>query len=695
MVAADHWEIGMAKRKLILLALVGGIFASPALADETGKSALDAWISSNADIGLDMSYQSAEESGDMLAVRGFKASFSTTFASGSSSSTSNDTEASKSQPGTLHLTWITPLLEAENFQSSEAGFLVDHLVLSDDTQINVHIVSPDQNRVVIDGTIEGYELINAAWPHYPNIPKDPDHPVSRWLPLLDLALDYRLEEHRIDRFTLNVRESGETSDPTVVHYEQRDLVLEDLRNGIIGKYSTGPSTQRVSGNDGGDDVTVRIASTRMVDYDLGALMTLLNPAPDANSDYTQAISSMVMLGYNIDAGPLDVNIDRIAYEDIRVRPPGSDLLSVLDASVSGAEIDPAQFGIAVFDAYRSMAIGRFSVDGVTAIFPDPENQGTTGSIKLAQLLISNLDSDGLDEFSLSSLAANLESSGAFNLGKMSIGDVEFAPYGPMKEFVSTSATMESEPDPFEIAKIFSPLSISTAMKDFYAQVHGEGEIRLGSYFLGLKSVVPPVPTDIELTIDGIEVPIASLDDEEAEALFAAAGIDTLRMSESIRLHWDEQSEDLIIDNLVVELGDVGKISARARLGGVPRAILQNPERIEAVIATLNLKSFELELINEGGVEMALGLAATQQGVGETQMTDFLLGQLDAALRTIGNDRFASEVSREAERFFADPGTLRVSARPENPVPVVQIIANMEFAPGSIPDILDLQIDANP
>ncbi|MCR9139515.1 MAG: hypothetical protein NXI27_26180 [Alphaproteobacteria bacterium] len=678
------------KRTFIPLVFASSLVISPGFADETGKSALDVWIQSNTQIGMEMSYRSAEEDGDLLTVREFTASYSTTLEPGD--------EQSNADGVTFELSWITPTLEVNEFASDRNGFSFERMALSDGTRVTARLTSKSDDDVVFDATIEGYEVLQAAWPYYPEIAEDARHQVSRWIPLLEQVLDYRVGEYKVDRLALTIQQDGESDDPAIVQYEVLDLALSDLRDGLIGEYSSGRSTQIISGDDGDDfasEVTMRIASTRLVDYDLGAFLTLLNPLPGDDPALLPAIGSMVMLGYDIDADPVRFNIDRIAYEDIHVGPPETSLLPLLDSSLSGEEIDPVEFGLALFDTYRSMAIGRFSVDGVTASFPDPDNPDTTASFNMGQLLVSNLDAEGLDEFSISSVGFDMGTNGAFSLGKMSIGDIEFAPYGPMKTFIKTAAYADQEPDPLEIARLFAPLSISTAMKDLYARIPGEGELSLEGYFLGLSSAVPPVPTGIEIAVDGLEIPVDSLDDSEAEALFAAAGIETLRLSESLRLHWDEDSQDLVIDNLMVELGEIGTVSARATLGGIPRSILENPHRIEAVIATLNLKGLEMELINQGGVETAFSLYAAQQGLDESQLNGQLLNELDGLVRSLGNDAFADQVSGAAERFFANPQSLRVRANPQNPVPVIQILANLEIAPGSIPDLLDLRIDANP
>ena len=48
----------------------------------------------------------------------------------------------------------------------------------------------------------------------------------------------------------------------------------------------------------------------------------------------------------------------------------------------------------------------------------------------------------------------------------------------------------------------------------------------------MRSTVPPVPTEVVLSVDDLEIPVDALDDREAEEILRVAGIIQLRMSES-------------------------------------------------------------------------------------------------------------------------------------------------------------------
>lgn len=676
------------KRYLIVVWAAMAAVSSPVFAQSSGKEAFDDWLKSYSDLGLQAGYASAEESGDRLSVRDFRLSYSLTVP--------GDAQAG-SEPAKVEFSWTTPELVATGFAESEDGYSVDRLSLSDDTTFNIEVDAENGSDVSLDGKVEGYLLVDAFWPHYPEIEDDKNRPVSRWLPVLRSVVDYEIAENRIARLVFTMAESGGSAGPQTVSYEIRDLMIKDMRDGIVGRYATGPVSQIAPVRDeNGEPVDVRItmAGSQATHYDIEALLSLIDPVSAENTGYIKALDTMTAQDYRIEAGPVKIVVDRISYEDFAVRPPETRILPLLDGLLAGQEIDEAKLGIALFDIYRAIAIGRMSIDGVSAEFPDPENPSATGSAEMGKMLVSDLSAEGLGEFSVSSVKASTGSGGTFRLGRFSVGDIDFAPYGPMKALIERLVAGSGEPDPLEIARAFVPRSISMGIDDLYLRIPGETEAGMDRYQMELRTSVPPVPTEIGLSVEGFELPVSVIEDEQARAMLTAAGIDRLRLTEDLKIVWDEQSEDLIVENLVIDIAPIGVVRAKARLGGMPKSVLQNPERIQAAVATLSLKSLDFDLINEGGVEAALALAAKRSGANKDQMVQFLRFQLSNALAMVGDDSFTAMVSSAAEKFFADPRDLSISIAPENPVPVLQIIASAGIAPQALPGLLGVSVKAN-
>ncbi|WP_136656916.1 hypothetical protein [Nitratireductor sp. XY-223] len=673
------WSIG------ILMAT-----ASPALAQQTGQAAFDAWLQSYRDLGATASYDSARDSGGTLTVTGLDLSFETTF------SIPDPDEDGEDLTLDIDFSWTSEQVVATNMTAEGNLFSVDRMTIADGSLFSVRLdPEGEDDDIVLESRMDGFELIKGTWPALPKLAEDPQRPFSRWLPLLRTIKDTSFEEERVSRLTFDFH-GGDSIEGAKVESVVEDLVVRDMHDGRIAEYGTGQVRQETTfPMEDGETYTetTTIAGTAMTGLDYTALLALIDPQARGSGEFKQFIGSVSSNGYRVESPYYDAAVDLSGYENVQLRAPETDLLATLDRLVtSGEEPDPATVILMVVDVYRSISLGRAFADGISFGFDiDPD---VTGSGGIGQIVLSNVSADGLEEFSISSMEIDLGTEGSFSLGRFFFGDIEFAPYGPIKAFASDLDNLD-EPDPLEVARIFTPRSIAAEIAGLaLVGVVPEGDFSLDRYYMDMKSVVPPIPTSFEVSTEGLEMPVAALDDQEVIDVLQAVGIDVLRLTEKIRMRWDPDTEDLIIENLVVELGQIGKVRASARLGGLARSVLENPQQFQALIATLNIKAFELELVNEGGVETALALMAEESDVSENLMAELLLEQLRQALAVIDNEDFTMMVMEAAEAFIDDPRNLSLTIAPGRSIPVSQVAAGVMTAPQMLPELLGVSVEAN-
>ncbi|WP_419912789.1 hypothetical protein [Hoeflea sp.] len=673
------WSIG------ILIAT-----ATPSLAQQTGQAAFDAWLQNYRDLGATVTYDTAHTSGDTLTINGLDISFETEFSIPDPDEDGDDVSLQ------IDFSWKSPEVVSTNMTADGDLFSVAKMTIADGSLITVRL-DPDgeDDDILLESRMDGFELIDGTWPALPKLAEDPQRPFSRWLPLLRTIKETSFAEERVGRLTFEF-DGGDSMEGAKVVSVIEDLVVRDMQDGRMAEYSTGQVRQEttVPTEDGETYTeTTTVSSTSMTGLDYKALLAIFDPQARGSGGYQPFIDSMSSNGYRVESPFYDAAVDLSGYENVKLRAPETDILALLDGLIiSGEEPEASTIVLAVIDLYRSFSLGRAFADGITFGFDvDP---GITGSGGVGQIVLSNLSSDGLEEFSISSVDLDLGTEGSFSLGKFFFGDIEFAPYGPMKAFAAELDTID-EPDPLEVARIFSPRSIAAEIAGFaLVGLVPEGDFSLDRFYLDMKTVVPPIPTSIEISTEGLEFPVAALDDQEAIDALNAAGIDVLRMTEKVKMRWDVETEDLMIDNIVVELGQVGKVRASARLGGLTRTVMENPEQFQALIATLNIKSFELELVNDGGVETALALMAEESDVSENLMGELLLEQLRQALAIIDNEEFTNMVMEAAEAFIDDPRNLSLSIAPGRSVPVSQVAASVMTAPQMLPELLGVSVEAN-
>ncbi len=69
----------------------------------------------------------------------------------------------------------------------------------------------------------------------------------------------------------------------------------------------------------------------------------------------------------------------------------------------------------------------------------------------------------------------------------------------------------------------------------------------------LSTTVPPIPTSFHARTEGLKVPVAAIDDPEAQALLEALGLETVVWSDETRLYWDEATLELRLERMMVDV----------------------------------------------------------------------------------------------------------------------------------------------
>ena len=108
-----------------------------------------------------------------------------------------------------------------------------------------------------------------------------------------------------------------------------------------------------------------------------------------------------------------------------------------------------------------------------------------------------------------------------------------------------------------------------------------------------------------IDIAGLEVPVSVIDDPDTREMFARLGYDRLSANYGLKLQWNEADETLNIENIHAGFEDMGSLTMSLELSGLPRAAIENPETIEALVPTLSLVRGKITFKNEAIVGRGL------------------------------------------------------------------------------------------
>ncbi|WP_298817761.1 hypothetical protein [uncultured Roseibium sp.] len=685
------------------LALVTG----PALAQDNGIAAFNAYVAGLAALGLDVENGSVnyDEGSDTLTLTDSKLVFAGTISDLPSDdgddTTTQDLEYSLSmESGTVTITGLT----------HDAGaFAADTWTYSDDSVLIVTGSVEGEGRLRAEGRMAGISATGYSFT-MPEIPaEDPKRQASRWLPFLKATVLTSYEEVKVDSTAMTFEayavEDGQET-PVVTGTMQMDgYVMADAKDGFIGSYSIDKVTQNLQTLDpsSGNMVnqTTSQGKTIYENIDAAAFVDLFDPDVPVTGDEIVMIGSGSAVDYEntqeiLPGMTLKMNIESATMGEMTVTKRDHDFLAVFDELLDTKEPSPEKIITSVFQLYRSFGISDARVSGVSLNVPSPDTDGGF-DVNIKEMAMTDVNSDGIGEMMIVGVdAPELPEGASVKLDWAAIGDIEFAEYTPMKAMIST---LMADPDygennPLEVARAFIPRSFGYEVQGLDVNVPDEGRIQIGKTEFKASTTVPPIPTSLFFKSDGIRAPISAVDDKDVEEMLRALGLEEIVWSDETRLYWDESTLELRLERLMVNVEGVGSAEASARFANVPKALFEDPEG-QGQMAAITAQFVDASLVfNDAGIT-AKGLKhiADAEGIPEDVFREALVAQAAEATRPIQNETFTNMVSEAVSKFLENPGELKVTLAPANPVPLAQILGSMA-APQTIPDLLNVNVTAN-
>lgn len=222
----------------------------------------------------------------------------------------------------------------------------------------------------------------------------------------------------------------------------------------------------------------------------------------------------------------------------------------------------------------------------------------------------------------------------------------------------------------------------------------EGRVTLGSFTLDIPSWVGFSPTSIKARMENLGVPLDTIKDPEAQAGFAAIGLQSLAIDGALDLDYAAADQSLKVGPLSVTVRNVGRSDYSAELGGVPQSVLEDPTTAQSAIATLTLRSIQSSLVDGGGFARVIDQFAKTAGTTRQGLAGIAAQQAQAAIAGVGLPEAAQTVSNAVQAFVLDPRSLRLSITAAQALPALTLIQASQGDPGALDQIKrGVRIDA--
>ena len=715
--SAENSPSFKARARLLSFSTALVLLSGTAFAQDTGKAAFDAYVEGLKNLGLEFENGSVDydEGSDTLTLTDSKLTFSGVlkdFPVEETNVTGNDgataIDPSKLEDITYSLSFSSPSVTITGLTHDNSNFTSKSWVYADGSQLLIEGARESKGRLKVDGRMSGISATNYAFV-LPEIPaEDPTKRVSSWLPFVKATLLTSYDEVKVDSTGVTIEayanEDGKEVEMLTGTIQMDGYLMAGARDGRIAEYSIDQMTQDLRTLDPASGQilaqTTSQGKTIYSDIDIKSMIDLFDASVAETGEEKTLIGSASAVDYKssqeIAAGvALKVEAEKATLDKATIVKRDNNVLALLDQLFNKEVPGPEELITNVFQFYRSFGFADARISGVSVIFP--LGPGLDSAIKIKEMAMTDISSNGIGEMMLVGFdAPNLPEGISAKLDWAAIGDIEFAEYGPIEEIIGklVSDPTYSENNPLEVARAFTPRSLAYELEGLEVNVPDIGVTALGKLETTLSTTVPPIPTSLFSKTDGLRIPVKAVQDPQAQALFQGLGLETIVWSDEARLYWDEATQDLRLERLMIDIEGVGRAEASLRFANVPKALFEDPEG-QGQLAAISAQFVDASItFNDAGLtDNGLKFISEAQGIPQEALKQALIAQAAGATAPIQNEAFTKMVSDAASKFLNDPKDLKITLTPPNPVPLAQILGSMA-APQTLPDLLNVKIEAN-
>ena len=617
-------------------------------------------------------------------------------------------DPSKLEDITYSISFSSPSVTITGLTHDKNSFTSNSWIYADNSQLLIEGARESKGRLKVDGRMSGISATNYDFV-LPEVPaEDPAKQASRWLPFVKATLLTSYDEVKVDSTGVTIEAyataDGKETEVLTGTIQMDGYLMSGAQDGRVAEYSIDQMTQNLRTLDPATGQllaqTTSQGKTIYSDIDIKSMIDLFDPSVTETGEEKTLIGSGSAVDYKssqeiAEGVALKVEAEKATLDKVTIVKRDNNVLSLLDQVFNKQAPSPEELITNVFQFYRSFAFADARISGVSIIFP--LGPGLESAIKIKEMAMTDIGSNGIGEMMLVGLdAPNLPEGVSAKLDWAAIGDIEFAEYAPIEEIIGklVSDPTYGENNPLEVARAFMPRSLAYELEGLEVNVPEIGLTALGKLETTLSTTVPPIPTSLFSKTDGLRIPVKAVQDPQAQALFQGLGLETIVWSDEARLYWDEATQDLRLERLMIDIEGVGRAEASLRFANVPKALFEDPEG-QGQLAAISAQFVDASItFNDAGLTgNGIKFISETQGIPQEDLKQALIAQAAGATAPIQNEAFTKMVSDAASKFLNDPKDLKITLAPANPVPLAQILGSMA-APQTLPDLLNVKIEAN-
>lgn len=573
---------------------------------------------------------------------------------------------------------------------ADGDYYVADRIRADELLIDFQIESENQGTSSTTGSYDGLAAFALRWARLPDIEEDPARPISRFYPLVAALVDVSFEAMEFGALDI-VSETSEPPMTTTVSYGAATVGATESGN-ISSMAIAGVTVSGVADagkDDAPMDLHMEIGTIEASNYNYGDIVRLFDPElePGTGDEPFETLNGWVSAAdWTISTEDVEIAIEDMRMEDLGGRRPMLPILARADEFYiaemeRGEEPDPVELVELIAATYGAFRLGLMEARGL--VFDADEYSGT-----LAAVGIAGLSSDGIESIHYRGLeVGDPEGNAEIRLGDFTISDLGFPSLAAIAAFEEAQEAGDVE----TIMRAIPTLG-GILVSDLLVDVPNIAEISLARANLTMAEHIGPIPTRLATLVEDLRMPTWMIDEEEARQAIEGLGYDEIAASHELDLAWQEPSETIALTSSTT-LEEGGTLDLGATLGGIPRGALENPMSLMFVAFGITLNEALVTFQDASVTERALTMFAEQQGTDVQTMRAQAVGILPFIVAALQRPDFLTMVTAAAGTFLENPGSLRIDMRPDEPVPLMQLMEASQSDPGLLVDLLNVEVTA--
>jgi hypothetical protein len=507
---------------------------------------------------------------------------------------------------------------------------------------------------------------------------EPQVVVSR---IHELAGGLRLDRGRVGNIVSKYEVMGES---TEISYEAFEL--SGLADGRITSITSGVARQVAQTPEGPLVSVIQRAESQATDF--GAMLRLLDPynPPEGDDGWQTILPLIAYRGVAWAQGETKVAIDEMSMENFRMRKPPPGYAPAVRRLLEQQEIPEAERELfsahLAIDFLESLSLGRVNVRNVGATGPQVDR------VRLRGFAISDMSLASIGEISLDGLSVSAPGQGDFSLERFALGGLVFP----------TAAALRAAADAGSEGRDVDPLTLIPQL-GFIEFLRATATLpngplgRLDRLRLELRDHVRSIPTSATADLRGLEIPVSALPEAEAREVFAGIGLDKISVNYGYRVRWREADERLIVDDIHLEIEDLGSVTLSLTLGGLKREMFDINYDPERFLEDLAFEEARIVYEDRSATDRALRYFAQQQGADPETLRQETADAIPLTLRmAIENDGLRAKIAPALKAFLLKPGRLTVTLRAKEPLPLAAVVALAGLAPEALAEAVDIEVE---